>query len=290
MKVAIYSRGLDKQQSEPLQQLMTLLEKNDIEASVFEALAWQEPLIKDYKHTIFSNHNDLDLDTDCVISLGGDGTLLDTVAMVRNKDIPVLGINLGRLGFLSSIGIEELGSAVDALANGTFVADERTLIHVDGSESVFGETPFALNEFAIHKRETSSMIKIHTYLNGEYLNTYWADGLIVSTPTGSTGYNMSCGGPIVFPDSGSFVITPIAPHNLTMRPIVVPDNNIISFEVEGRTEQFICSLDARREIVSTNIQLAVKKEKFGIRLVRLNENNFLQTLRSKLTWGLDKRN
>ncbi len=290
MKVAIYSRGLDKQQSEPLQQLMALLQKNEIDIEVFEALAWQEPLIKNYKHAIFSNHNDLGVDTDCVISLGGDGTLLDTVAMVRDKGIPVLGINLGRLGFLSSIGIDEVGSAVEALANSTFVADERTLIHVDGSEAIFGETPFALNEFAIHKRETSSMIKIHTYLNGEYLNTYWSDGLIVSTPTGSTGYSMSCGGPIVFPDSGSFVITPIAPHNLSMRPIIVPDNNIISFEVEGRTEQFICSLDARREIVSTDVQLAVKKEKFGIRLVRLNENNFLQTLRSKLTWGLDKRN
>jgi NAD+ kinase len=134
------------------------------------------------------------------------------------------------------------------------------------------------------------MIKIHTYLNGEFLNSYWADGLVVSTPTGSTGYNMSCNGPIVFPDSASFVITPVAPHNLNVRSIVIPDNNIISFEVEGRTDQFICTMDSRREIVEKDIELAIKKEEFGIRLVVLNENSFLSTLREKLTWGLDKRN
>ncbi|HVX50750.1 MAG TPA: hypothetical protein VHB48_11370, partial [Chitinophagaceae bacterium] len=177
-----------------------------------------------------------------------------------------------------------------ALVNRTYVVSRRTLIHVDADPALFGDAPFGLNEFAIHKRDTSPMIKIHTYLNGEFLNSYWADGLIVSTPTGSTGYNMSCGGPIVFPESSSFVITPVAPHNLNVRPIVVPDNNIISFEIEGRSEQFICALDARKEIVDKNVQLAVKKEKFRMNLLLLNENNFLSTLRSKLTWGLDKRN
>jgi NAD+ kinase len=176
------------------------------------------------------------------------------------------------------------------LVNRTYVIDKRTLIHLDADIPLFGDTPFALNEFAIHKRDTSPMIKVHTYLNGEFLNTYWADGLIVSTPTGSTGYSMSCNGPIVFPESASFLITPVAPHNLNIRPILVPDANIISFEVEGRTNQFICALDARKEIVDKDIQLAVKKEKFPINLIRLNENSFLSTLRSKLTWGLDKRN
>jgi NAD+ kinase len=164
------------------------------------------------------------------------------------------------------------------------------LIHLDADRLLFGETPYALNEFAIHKTDISPMIKIHTYLNGEFLNTYWADGLIVSTPTGSTGYSLSCGGPIVFPESGSFVITPVAPHNLNVRPIIVPDDNIISFEVEGRSDHFICALDSRREIVSRNIQLAVKREKFDVNIVRLNENNFLATLRNKLSWGLDTRN
>ena len=168
--------------------------------------------------------------------------------------------------------------------------DERTLLHLDANISLFGEIPYALNEFTIHKMDISPMIKIHTYLNGEFLNTYWADGLIVSTPTGSTGYSLSCNGPVVFPDSASFIITPVSPHNLNIRPIVVPDDNIISFEVEGRTEGFLCTLDSRREIVSKEVQLAVKKENFCINLIRLNENNFLQTLRSKLSWGLDKRN
>jgi NAD+ kinase len=147
-----------------------------------------------------------------------------------------------------------------------------------------------LNEIAVTKLDSSSMINIHTYINDEFLNTYWADGLIVSTPTGSTGYSLSCNGPVVFPESGSFVITPVAPHNLNVRPIVVPDNNVISFEIEGRADSFLCTLDARKEIVNRSIQLAVKKEDFSINLIRLNENNFLQTLRNKLSWGLDRRN
>ena len=180
--------------------------------------------------------------------------------------------------------------AIQALVNRTYVLDKRTLIHLDANMPLFSDAPYALNEFTLHKKDSSPMIKIHTYLNGEFLNTYWADGLIVSTPTGSTGYSLSCNGPVVFPDSGSFVITPVSPHNLNIRPIVVPDNNIISFEVEGRTDGFLCSLDSRRELVNKEIQLAIRKESFDINLIRLNENNFLQTLRNKLSWGLDKRN
>jgi NAD+ kinase len=216
--------------------------------------------------------------------------LLDTITLVRDKNIPVLGINFGRLGFLASLGRDELHSAVQSLVKRTMVIDKRSLIHLDADKSLFGDVPYALNEFAIHKTDTSPMIKIHTYLNGEFLNTYWADGLIVATPTGSTGYSLSCSGPIVFPESSSFVITPVAPHNLNVRPIVVPDNNIISFEIEGRADQFICALDSRKEIVDKNVQLAVRREDFTINLVRLNENNFLQTLRNKLSWGLDTRN
>jgi NAD+ kinase len=201
-----------------------------------------------------------------------------------------MGINMGRLGFLASIGRDEITHAVRSMAGRTFVIDRRTLIHVDADSPLFGDVPYGLNEFSIHKRDVAAMIKIHTYLNGEFLNTYWADGLIVATPTGSTGYSLSCNGPVVFPDSGSFVITPVSPHNLNIRPIVVPDNNIISFEVEGRTDGFLCTLDSRREIVIKEVQLAVKKEKFGINLIRLNENNFLRTLREKLTWGFDTRN
>jgi NAD+ kinase len=215
---------------------------------------------------------------------------ISTVSLVRDKNIPVLGINFGRLGFLAGIGKEDLKTAVSSLVNQTFVIDKRSLIHLDSNKKLFGQVPYAMNEFAIHKTDTSPMIKVHTYLNGEFLNTYWSDGLIVSTPTGSTGYSLSCGGPVVFPDSSSFVITPVAPHNLNVRPIVVPDANIISFEIEGRADQFICALDSRKEIVDKNVQLAVRRESFTISLVRLNENNFLQTLRDKLSWGLDTRN
>ncbi len=292
MKVAIYSRGLDFEQENPLVVLLEELTRYDTSILIFQQLLTQFTLPKHLHEKVipFTNSADLGEEIDCLISLGGDGTLLDAVALVRDKNIPILGINFGRLGFLASISKEELASAVDSLINHTFLIDKRTLIHLDSNENLFGETPFALNEFAIHKRDISPMVKIHTYLNGEFLNTYWADGLIVSTPTGSTGYNMSCNGPIMFPDSASFVITPVAPHNLNVRSIIIPDTNVISFEVEGRGDQIICALDARREIVNKTIQLAVRKEKFSINLIRLNENSFLSTLRTKLTWGLDKRN
>jgi len=292
MKVAVYSRGLDQEQGEPLLLLLRSLAQQQIGVLIYRPLLGQYPLPAEMLRdlTPFQVSEDLTKDVDCLISLGGDGTMLDAVTLVRDSNIPILGINFGRLGFLASIVPEELESAVDALVNRTFLLDKRTLIHVDSNRPLFGNSPFALNEFAIHKRDTSPMIKIHTYLNGEFLNSYWSDGLIVSTPTGSSGYNMSCNGPILFPESASFVITPVAPHNLNVRPIIVADTNVISFEIEGRTDQFICALDARKEIVDKTIQLAVRKEKFCVSLVRLNENSFLSTLRTKLTWGLDKRN
>ncbi len=292
MKVAIYSRGLEVEQESQLLTLLEELTRHHIEVCLFKRLTDQHSCVKmlPNRFSVFSKHEELDDSFDFVISLGGDGTMLDSATFVRDKNIPILGINFGRLGFLASLGSDELSNAVESIVSGSYIVDQRTLIHLDADIPLFGDAPFALNEFAIHKRDTSPMIKIHTYLNGEFLNSYWADGLIVSTPTGSTGYNMSCNGPIVFPDSGSFVITPVAPHNLNVRSIVVPDNNIISFEIEGRTEQFICALDARREIVEKEIQLAVKKETFTINLVRLNDNSFLSTLREKLTWGLDRRN
>lgn len=292
MKVAIYSRGLEAEQEGLLLTLLEELTRHKIKICLYKSLAGPHSAVKmlPIEFSVFTKHEDLDESIDCIISLGGDGTMLDTAALVRNKEIPILGINFGRLGFLASIGKEGLTTAVEALVTGSYVVDHRSLLHLDASIPLFGSEPFALNEFAIHKRDTSPMIKIHTYMNGEFLNSYFADGLIVSTPTGSTGYNMSCNGPIVFPESGSFVITPVAPHSLNVRSIVIPDNNIISFEIEGRTEQFICALDARREIVGKEIQLAVRKEDFCINLLRLNENSFLSTLREKLTWGFDKRN
>jgi NAD+ kinase len=292
MKAAIYSRAMEDEQLPDVQLFFDELAKQKIEPFIFlnfyEQIKGSINLPADTK--TFALSEDLSDDTECIISLGGDGTLLDTITIVKDKDIPIMGINFGRLGFLASIGREEVQTAVKAIAKRTYVVDKRTMIHLDADSPMFGNVPYALNEFSIHKRDVASMIKIHTYLNGEFLNTYWADGLIVATPTGSTGYSLSCNGPIVFPDSGSFVITPVAPHNLNVRPIIVPDNNVISFEIESRSEHIICALDSRRVIINKNVQLAVKKESFYIKLVRLSENNFLQTLRNKLTWGLDKRN
>ena len=292
MRVAIYSRAIEEDHYEDVQLFFDELKKQKIEPvlfhSFYEQISDKINLSGSVPTFFLSEH--LTDEIDFIISLGGDGTLLDTVTLVRNKNIPVMGINFGRLGFLAGIGRNELTTAVKSMGKRTFVIDKRTMIHVDANLPLFGEVPYALNEFAIHKRDTEPMIKIHTYLNGEFLNTYWADGLIVATPTGSTGYSLSCNGPIVFPESGSFVITPVAPHNLNVRPIIVPDDNIISFEIESRSEHIICALDSRREIVSKDVQIAVRKESFHLKLVRLNENNFLQTLRNKLTWGLDKRN
>lgn len=293
MKVAIYSRVIDHGGYSEIQNLFNELSSLHIEPVIFQPFFEQIRTAVQFSAgqlSTFNSSSDLNESVDFVISLGGDGTLLDTVTLVRDKKIPILGINFGRLGFLASIGKEELKTAIESMVNRQFVIDRRSLIHLDADKLLFGETPYALNEFAIHKTDISPMIKIHTYLNGEFLNTYWSDGLIVSTPTGSTGYSLSCGGPIVFPESGSFVITPVAPHNLNVRPLIVPDDNVISFEVESRSDNFICALDSRREIVNKSIQLAVKREKFDVSIVRLNENNFLSTLRTKLSWGLDTRN
>jgi len=292
MKAAIYSRVMEQEQQKDVQLFFDELARQKIDPVIFhhyfEQIKANINLPADTK--TFALSEDLTEEIEFIISLGGDGTLLDTVTLVRDKNISIMGINFGRLGFLASIGREEMRMAVKAIAQRTYVVDKRTLIHIDANIPLFGNVPYALNEFSLHKRDVASMIKIHTYLNGEFLNTYWADGLIVATPTGSTGYSLSCSGPVVFPESGSFVITPVAPHNLNVRPIIVPDNNIISFEIESRSEQIICALDSRREIVNKDVQLAVRKESFDIHLVRLSENNFLQTLRNKLTWGLDKRN
>src|SRR5438045_5379575 len=292
MKVAIYSRVMEEDQRHDVQLFFDELSKQNLQPVIFQTFCEkiQNAVSLPPGTETFQTPEEITNEIEAIISLGGDGTLLDTVTFVRGNHVPNMGINFGRLGFLASIGRGEVQAAIKALVNHSFVIDKRTLIHLDSNLRLFGNVPYGLNEFAIHKQDIAPMIKIYTYLNGEFLNTYWADGLIVATPTGSTGYSLSCNGPVVFPDSGSFVITPVAPHNLHVRPIVVPDDNIISFEIESRSDQVICALDSRREIVSKDVQLAVRKESFMLNLIRLSENNFLQTLLNKLTWGLDKRN
>ncbi|MBK6817148.1 MAG: NAD kinase [Saprospiraceae bacterium] len=227
---------------------------------------------------------------DIIISAGGDGTMLKAVSFAGDAGIPFLGFNLGRLGFLAVIEKEEINNMVEALVNGNYILESRSTLKMNASPEVFDADAFALNDFTILKRDNSSMIRIHSTINGEYLNTYWADGLILATPTGSTGYSLSCGGPIIFPQSGNFVLTPIAPHNLNVRPIVFSDDSVLEFKVEGRTENFLCTLDSRYGLVTSDHKLTLQKNNFNVNLVKLEGYTFLKTLRDKLMWGLDQRN
>ncbi len=236
----------------------------------------------------YTNSEELIAKADYVISLGGDGTMLETLEYVRRSGIPVLGVNTGRLGFLAAVYKEDFGKAIHLLINEKFTLDKRELIELDKTTS-FKEFNYALNEFTIHKKESSAMINIDTYVDGVFLNSYFADGLIVSTPTGSTAYSLSCGGPIMVPDSDNFIITPIAPHNLNVRPIVISNNKTLRFKVSGRSDSFNVSLDSRSQTIKNQFDLQIKKADFRFNMINLEGQHFFETLRNKLLWGLDKR-
>lgn len=293
MLIALYNRIYEKEDLPLLRQAIAVLHAQNVSLVIYDdfynALT-EDGVVFDSTPMLFNSKQKLPFNTQCLISFGGDGTILDVVTFVGDKQIPVMGINLGRLGFLADVNKNEIEQAIKMLLMGNYTIDERTLMHLDSNLPVFEDAPFALNEFTIHRLHTSSMIKVHTYLNGEFLNTYWADGLILATPTGSTGYSISCNGPVVFPQASNFLITPVAPHNLNIRPMVVPDDTIISFEIEGRTDDFLCTLDARSATITKNHQIAIRKEGFKFKLIRLDEHNFLKTLRKKLHWGVDSRN
>lgn len=293
MKVAIYGRKFNDTAIVYVQQLIDCLVENQVELVIYSAFhAYLVPRIKLPANVeVFSQHHELPAhEIKYMISVGGDGTMLDTVTLVRDSGIPIIGINMGRLGFLASIAKQEIKTAVDSLMRGHFTIDKRSLIRLESDKELFSGVNYGLNEVTIHKKDTSSMIIIHAYLNGEFLNSYWADGLILATPTGSTGYSLSCGGPIIFPNSENFVITPISPHNLNVRPIIISDNQVITFEVEGRSAHYLATLDSRTETLDTHTQIAVRKESFQLNLIRLSTENYLGTLRNKLMWGLDTRN
>ena len=250
-------------------------------------------LIKDrvnFACETFSNFDEVRSKTEILISLGGDGTILEALTFIKNTQTPILGINFGRLGFLANVGKEQIHQAIDIVARGKYLIDKRSLLELNSNKPLFGNMNFALNEMTIQRKDQSSMITVKTFLNGELLNAYWADGLIISTPTGSTGYSLSCGGPILYPTSGNFVITPVAPHNLNVRPIVVSDDVILSFEVSGRGNSFLCTLDSRFETIDSSYQIAIKKAPFTANLVRLTDMNFISSLKNKLNWGIDQRN
>lgn len=294
MKVGIYGQFYHQNSGKYIQQLLDILDKKDVEVIIeekfLELINTHEEIKKTYLN--FSTFEELDNTYDLFFSIGGDGTILKTATYVRDLNIPIVGINTGRLGFLATIQKEEIASTIDEILNKNYSISERSLLSVEteNTEEIFGKLNFALNEVTVSRKNTTSMISVDTLLNGERLTNYWADGLIVSTPTGSTGYSLSCGGPVIMPTTSSIILTPIAPHNLNARPFVVPDHIEINLEVSGREEEHLISLDSRIATLPVNTSITIRKAHFKIKLVLLEKDSFISTLRKKLLWGEDKRN
>ncbi len=291
MTIGIYSRLFKEEQLPCILELLTQFDRKNIQVMLFEDYYKSiKKYLPNQKMRTFKHAEDVKNYLSLLITLGGDGTLLDTLKLIGDSEIPVAGINMGRLGFLADIHKQEIKELTDAIDQGSYTIEDRTLLSVTSNKPIFGDVNFGLNDLTIHKTDSSSMITVHVYLNGEFLNSFWADGLIVATPTGSTAYSLSCGGPIVFPSSGTFVLTPVAPHNLNARPIIIADDTVLSFEVECRSNNFLCSIDSRSFNVDNSFQLAVRKANFTLKLLRLPESSYLKTLREKLSWGEDTRN
>jgi len=291
MKIGIHGKEFNKKFIPLLDRIFHKLSEHKVEVHVsskFEKFL-DSPVFKKYNWKTFSHGSNLKK-LNSFLSIGGDGTLLDSVTYVGHYETPILGINIGRLGFLATINQEEAEESIEKIISGKFTLDKRTVLRLEANKKLFGKLNFALNDFTLVKKDSSSMITVHTYIDGELLNSYWADGIIVSTPTGSTGYSLSCGGPLVFPSSGNFLITPVSPHNLTVRPIIVSDTSEISFKVEGRSKKFLISLDSRIAIVDPSVKLKVIRESFNVNLILMEGQHYFKTLRQKLNWGLDIRN
>lgn len=291
VKIAIHGKVFSDEVKPHVKGVVDFLKARDAELIVSQLFAKKFraafPEYADFK--VFKKLQSSD-NVDYLISLGGDGTLLEAVNYVGPLETPILGINTGRLGFLATTPRDKIDKALADLLNTNYKIDSRAVISLETDSKVFGEKPFALNEFAILKTDSSSMITVHTYVDGEYLNSYWADGLIVATPTGSTGYSLSCGGPIILPSSNNFVITPVSAHNLNVRPLIVSDQSVISFKIEGRSDKFLVSLDSKSHSVDSSIKMSVRKGDFKAKLITFDQLNFFDTLRQKLNWGLDLRN
>lgn len=291
MKIALFGKRVDHPVVPFIQELIDKLRHDNGVTMVFR------PFFEEIKDKVqfsqlpelFSTQSEIQGRADFLISIGGDGTILDAVSLVGNSGLPIAGINLGRLGFLSGIPKEYIIPAIDAILKRDFILEQRTLLHLTSPANLFGVNDFALNDLTVYKPNVMSMLTIKTWINGDFLNSYYADGLIVATPTGSTAYSLSCTGPIITPDSENFVITPIASHNLTVRPIVVRDDCEIKIRVEGKAHEFLVSLDSRIETVDNSVELTISKAGFKINLLRLPDKSFFQTIREKLNWGLDNR-
>ena len=292
MRVGIYGRAFDDTFIPNIQELFNTIKVFGWDISVYEPFyAYLSPRITlDFNPTFFNKHHEVKGEIDILLSIGGDGTFLETIHIIRDSGIPILGINTGRLGFLASTYKDEIRSVLESIRDKKYRLQERSLLTLITNDNLFGEDNFALNELTVHKKDSSSMITIHTYIGDLYLNSYWADGLIVATPTGSTAYSLSCGGPIMVPGAKDYVITPIAPHNLNVRPVVVPDDRTIRLKIEGRGKEFLCSLDSRSVAIESSVELIIKKAKFKLNVIQTEDQNFLNTIRNKMMWGLDRRN
>jgi NAD+ kinase len=294
MKVAVFGRFYNATTTTSVERLFSYLLKKDIdpyiETEFFNIIKKESPNIDDY--TSFKTFDTLDKSFDFFVSVGGDGTILRAIEFVKDIGIPIVGINTGRLGFLATIQVDQIENAIQDILDGKYKISERSLLSIETSpeNEDIKSLNFALNEIAVSRKNTTSMITVETYLNGEYLTSYWSDGLIVSTPTGSTGYSLSCGGPVITPDTNSFVLAPIAPHNLSARPLIIPDSTEIQLKVEGREESHLISLDSRIATLDNGTIIKIKKADFKIKMIDLLNESFLDTLRKKLLWGEDKRN
>lgn len=294
MKVAIYGQYYQESTRPIIRDILSFFNEKKIEMVIEESFLTKiyEKELASRPYKTFSSHTDLDSSFDLFISIGGDGTILRAATLVRDSGIPVLGINAGRLGFLATVQKENIHEFLQFIIEKKYTTSARTLLSLQCDPEIesIGELNFAMNDVTINRKDTTSMITIEAFLNGSYLNSYWADGLIISTPTGSTGYSLSCGGPVLTPDVSSLVLTPIAPHNLTARPLVIPDNTEIRLRVTGREDQFLVSLDSRTVSVKNESVLKITKTPFKINMVEIPEESFLKRLRTKLLWGEDKRN
>jgi NAD+ kinase len=294
MKVAIYGQYYQNSTEPIIRDIFVFFNQNNVEMVIeadFLAMLYERQLVKKPYKT-FANHTELDNSFDMMVSIGGDGTILRAATLVRDSGIPILGVNAGRLGFLALVQKEDIATFLQVVIDKKYSISERSLLTLSSNSNIddINNINFAMNEVTVSRKDTTSMITIETYLDGEFLNSYWADGLIVATPTGSTGYSMSCGGPILTPTVESIVITPIAPHNLNNRPLVICDKTEVRLKVSGREEQYLVSLDSRIASVSNEAELIIKLADFKIKMVEIPNETFLKTLRNKLLWGEDKRN
>lgn len=292
MKIAIFGRSFLSDFKDSMIEILSKMKNTSTELYIYKQFDdfVHKTIATKYTAHIFKDHYDLPHDVDLMLSIGGDGTYLQAVSFIRDKGIPIVGINSGRLGFLANISKQNLSFALDEIIKGNYLIEKKSLLQLSTEIELFEGFSFALNEFTVHKKDSSSMIKIQTYLNNEFLNTYWADGLIISTPTGSTAYSMSAGGPILTPDSSNFILSPLAPHTLTVRPLVIPDHHELSLQVEGRNSNYLISLDYRNEVINKPLLIKLRKASFFINSIKLKSQSYFETLRNKLMWGIDNRN